>query len=73
MLVASARMHECVRADASPVRVDGIFIFIFILFLRPCGRTYALTFFLSGCKCELGVDIGCGRKHFLDLISNPHI
>jgi hypothetical protein len=40
---------------------------------RPRGRTYALTFFLGRWKCKQGVDLGCGRKHFLDQISNPHI
>jgi hypothetical protein len=34
-------------------------------------RADALTFFLGGWKCEWGVDLGYGRKHFFDQISNP--
>jgi hypothetical protein len=50
------------------------FLFVyFILFFRPRGRNYTLTFFLGGWKCKWGVDVGCGQKHFLDQISNPHI
>ena len=40
---------------------------------RPGKHTYVLKFFLGGCKCKWGVDLGCGRKHFLDQISNPYI
>jgi hypothetical protein len=60
----SARTRECIHADVGPVRMDEeekrifyFFIFLFFLCLRGCkshphGRTYVLTFFLGGWKCE---------------------
>jgi hypothetical protein len=34
---------------------------------------FLLSFFLNKYKCWRGVGLGCGRKHFLNQISSPHI
>ena len=76
----SKKIKFYVHADAGPIRADEKIYLINKIksvctnsWVRLCGCTYALTFFLGGWKCEWEVDVTCGRKRFFDQISNFQI